>query len=410
METNQNYKVYGYRWVVLGLYVLIGTVIQIMWATFFSITYEAGEYYGFAKSESEAAISLFSIIFMVGMIVLSVPSFATFTKFGYKKSVGFGALLMGIGALIRGFFGDNYTIVIVCTILFAIAQPFILNAVGLVAGKWFPANERATANGLGLLANYIGITVGLIVVPSILSTGTSIKGMLMIFGIVAAVAVVVFLIFTKEAPPSPPCPEDESIRLNFGKGIKDLIKKKDFILLMLAFFLMLGVFNVFFTLIEPILQAFGGKNITPMQTGIIGLIIMIVGTVGSVVIPLISDKDKHRRRKPYILIFSFIGTIGISCLMFMHGFSTLAIFAGIYGLFSIGASPVVMTFAAEIAYPTSEGTSEGLLLLAGNIAGAIFLVAAGVFNGNYTAMMTAVAVMMLVSIVLMVLVKEKKKQ
>jgi FLVCR family MFS transporter 7 len=409
MEARQNYKVYAYRWVVLAMYVMIGTVIQIMWATFFSITLEAGAYYGFEESASEAAISLFSIVFMVGMIILSVPSFAAFVKFGYKKSVGFGALLMGVGALIRGFGGANYTIVLSATVLFAVAQPFILNAVGVVAGKWFPANERATANGLGLLANYLGIMVGLIVVPSILASGTSIQGMLLILGIVTAVAVVIFFIFTKEAPPTPPCPEDESVRLDFGKGIKDLFKKKDFVLLMLAFFLLLGVFNVFFTLIEPILQAFGGKNITPMQTGVIGLIVMVVGTIGSVVIPLLSDKDKLRRRKPYMLVCSVIGTVGISGLMFMHGFGTLAIFAGMYGLFCIGSSPITMTLAAEIAYPTSEGTSEGLLLLAGNIAGAVFLVAVGVFGGNYSALMTAIAVMMLLAIVLMVLVKEKRR-
>ncbi|MDR0817936.1 MAG: MFS transporter [Clostridiales Family XIII bacterium] len=411
METSQSYKVYGYRWVVLALYVLVGTVIQIMWATFFSISIEAGEYYGFTGSETEAvaAIDLFSIIFMVGMIVLSVPSFAAFEKFGYKKSVGFGALLMAVGAMVRGIFGADYNIVLICTILFAIAQPFILNAVGLVAGKWFPANERATANGLGLMSNYLGIMVGLILVPVLSKSGTDIPGMLLPLGIVTVVAVVIFLIFTREEPPTPPCAEDESVRLGFGKGIKDLFKKKDFVLLLLAFFLTLGVFNIFFTKIEPILKAFGGEHISTLQTGIIGVIVLIVAIVGSVVIPLLSDKDKKRRRKPYMLICSILGSIGISSMMFMNGFGSLALVAGMYGLFSIGAGPVTMTFAAEIAYPTSEGTSEGLLLLAGNIAGAVFLAAVGVFGGNYTALMTAIAVMLLVSLILMALTNESKK-
>ncbi|MDR2610632.1 MAG: MFS transporter, partial [Clostridiales Family XIII bacterium] len=286
MQQRDEYKVYGYRWVVLALYVAVATMIQIMWATFFAITIEAGDYYGFAEGDAESAISLFSIIFMIGMIVISVPSFALFEKWGYKKAVGFGVLLMAIGAVVRGIFGHNYTIVLICTIIFAIAQPFILNAVGLVAGKWFPAKERATANGLGLLSNYVGIMIGLIVVPLILAGGTDIKGMLMILGIVCAVFSVLFFIFTKEAPPTPPCAEEDYVREHFLSGMKQLFRKKDFIKILLAFFLTLGVFNVFFTLIEPIIQSIGGAGIDSVQVGIIGVIMLIMAIVGSVVIPL----------------------------------------------------------------------------------------------------------------------------
>ncbi|MDR1272319.1 MAG: MFS transporter [Clostridiales Family XIII bacterium] len=409
MKQQDDYKVYGYRWVVLALYVAVATMIQIMWATFFAITLEAGAYYGFAADEAESAISLFSIIFMIGMIVVSIPSFAMFEKWGYKKSVGFGVILMTIGAMLRGIFGHNYTIVLICTILFAIAQPFILNAVGLVAGKWFPAKERATANGLGLLSNYVGIMIGLILVPVILSGGTDIQGMLMILGIVAAIFSALFCIFTKEAPPTPPCADEDYVREKFLSGMKQLFKKKDFIKIMLAFFLTLGVFNVFFTLIEPILQSFGGSVINSVQVGIIGVIMLIMAIVGSVVIPMLSDKDRHQRRKPYMVLGMALGTLGLGFMIVSHSFGMLTTFAIVYGLFGIGAGPITMTLAAEIGYPTSEGTSEGLLLLAGNIAGAVFLIAADVFSGNYTALMIALTAMDLIALALMIATREKKK-
>jgi MFS family permease len=409
MKQQDTYKVYGYRWVVLALYVAVATAIQIMWATFFSITLEAGAYYGFAPGEAESAISLFSIIFMIGMIAVSVPSFAIFEKWGYKKSVGFGVVLMAVGAVIRGIFGDNYMIVLICTIVFAIAQPFILNAVGLVAGKWFPAKERATANGLGLLSNYVGIMIGLILVPSIISGGTDIKGMLMILGVIAAVISVLFIIFTKEAPPTPPCADEDYTRERFVAGIKHLFKKKDFVKILLSFFLTLGVFNVFFTLIEPILQSLGGGVIDSVQVGIIGVIMLIMAIVGSVVIPLLSDKDRMQRRKPYMILGMLLGTVGLACMILSHSFGTLTAFAIVYGLMGIGSGPITITLAAEIGHPTSEGTSEGLLLLAGNIAGAVFLIVADVFNGNYAALMIALVAMNLMALALMALTKEKKK-
>ena len=45
--------------------------------------------------------------------------------------------------------------------LLAIGQPFILNAVTTVAARWFPVRERATASGMGSLAMYLGIFLGL---------------------------------------------------------------------------------------------------------------------------------------------------------------------------------------------------------------------------------------------------------
>ena len=90
----QNYQVYGYRWVVLGIYGLCTGVIQLMWTTFFSITTDAWKYYGFTDAtKGESAISLLSIIFMAGMIIVSIPSLAAFERFGFKKAVGFESSL-----------------------------------------------------------------------------------------------------------------------------------------------------------------------------------------------------------------------------------------------------------------------------------------------------------------------------
>lgn len=78
-EQSGEYKVYGYRWVVLLVYLLSALTIQMLWTTFFSITTEAYKYYGFTDPVAgESAISTLSIIFMIGMIALSIPSLAAF--------------------------------------------------------------------------------------------------------------------------------------------------------------------------------------------------------------------------------------------------------------------------------------------------------------------------------------------
>ena len=69
----------------------------------------------------------------------------------------------------------------ICTLGLAVAQPFLLNAVTTVAARWFPMEERATAGGLALVAGFIGIAIGQVASP-LLVTGYGIPAMQMIFG------------------------------------------------------------------------------------------------------------------------------------------------------------------------------------------------------------------------------------
>lgn len=322
--------------------------------------------------------------------------------------MGFGIVIIGIAAIVRGIFGDSYTMVFACSILFAVGQPFILNSVGIVPGKWFPARERATANGLGLMSSYVGMMIGLLVTPVLLESGVTIKNILIVYGVWSVIVAILFVALTRENPPTPPCAEEESQRESFVAGLKILIKRPSFIFIFLGFFIVFGVFNTFFTLIEPILVHFSNGAVDPVQIGILGVIILIMGIVGSVIIPLISDKSKGHKRKPILLICHIIGTAGFAAFLFTTGFVGMAIAAVIYGLFVVGVSPVTMTFSAEVSYPVSEGTSEGLLMFAGNVSGVILLGVATLFGGNYNAMMIMLSVIMVIAWILFMAAKETK--
>lgn len=410
-ETSITYRVYGYRWVVLALYGLATVVIQLMWTTFFSITTEAWQFYGFADAQAgENAISMLSVIFMVGMIVLSVPTMAIFEKAGFKKSVGFGVVLTGLCALARGVWGASFPAVVAATVGFAVAQPFILNAPGLVAGKWFPENERATANSVGMLCNYVGMCVGLLLTPLLLQGGCDIRAMLMIYGAVGAVTAVLFVIFVKEQPPTPPCAPELAVRESFGAGMKSAMKKRGFVVVLVVFFFLMGVFNIFFTMIEPILKTCSGGAVDATQVGVAGVLVLVAGIVGSLVISMASDKDAKRRRLPYAIGANVIGVIGLALFVAAKNLPMILAAAVLYGGFTVGSAPLLMTFAAEETYPTSEGTSEGLLMFVGNIAGALFIAGAGLFGGNYRLMMIVLTAISLVCILPLLPVRESKLQ
>ena len=167
----------------------------VLWITFAPITGAAARYYGV----SDLSIGLLSLIFMLVYIIVSIPASWTIDTYGIRVAVGIGAVLTGVFGLLRGVVAQNYTLVLVCQIGIAVGQPFILNAVTTVAARWFPMGERATASGLGSLAIYLGILVGLVLTPYLMIR-YGIGSMLLIYGIVAAVAALRLLRIRPRAP------------------------------------------------------------------------------------------------------------------------------------------------------------------------------------------------------------------
>jgi MFS family permease len=359
------FKVYGYRWIVLLAFMAVVAINQLSWITFASITSKATEYYGV----SDLRIGLLSMSFMIVYIFVSIPASWVIDTRGIRVAVGIGAALTGIFGLLRGLLAANYALVLVAQIGIAIGQPFILNAVTKVAARWFPIQERATASGLGSLAMYVGMAAGLVLTPY-LTDHLEISGMLVAYGIVAMVAAVVFFAVVKERPPTPPCPPDLEERSLVLDGLKQTLRKRDFALLMVVFFVGLGMFNAVTTWIEDVV---GPRGFTSTQAGLTGGLMIVGGIVGALVVPSLSDR--YRRRVPFIIVAIGGATLGLVGVTYAASYWLLLASAFVMGFGLLSAGPVGFQYGAEVAYPAPEGTSNGLLLLMGQISGIAFIFA-----------------------------------
>jgi sugar phosphate permease len=372
------FKVYGYRWVVLVAYMFVVAINQLLWITFAPITGSAATYFGV----SDLSIGLLSMSFMIVYILISIPASWAIDTHGIRVAVGIGAAMTGIFGLLRGLVAPDYTLVLITQIGIAIGQPFILNAVTTVAARWFPIQERATAAGLGSLAMYLGILVALVLTPY-LTIQSQINGMLLTYGIVSMIAVLVFFAFVKERPPTPPCSPDQEARSLVFDGLKESLRMRDFVLLMFIFFVGLGVFNAVTTWIEDILRP---RGFSIIQAGNIGGLMIVGGIIGAVVIPLLSDH--YRKRTPYILLAVIGATLGLVGITFATSYWLLLVSAFIFGFFLLSAGPVGFQYGAEVTQPTPEGTSNGLLLLMGQISGIAFILGMDSFKSLETGSMT----------------------
>lgn len=394
------YRVYGYRWVVLLTYMGVIALNQLLWITFAAVTTESAQFYGV----SDLAIGLLSLSFMVVYILVSFPASWVIDTYGLRAGVGIGAALTGIFGIVRGLGGSHYSWVLAAQIGIAIGQPFVLNAITTVASRWFPMKDRATASGLGTLAIYLGILVGLALTPY-LAQHWGIPGMLIIYGVAAGVAMLVFLFFAHERPPTPPCPPGQEARSLVMDGLQKMIHQREFILLLVIFFVGLGAFNAITTWIEQLLAP---RGFSETQAGIAGGVMIFGGIVGALVLPIISDQI--RKRVPFIILALAGAAIGITGITFIAGYVLLLVFSFVFGFFLLAAGPIGFQYAAEITYPAPEGTSNGLVLLMGQISGIIFILAMDALKSPATGSMTLPLVILLglivISVVLATMLKE----
>jgi len=392
-------KVYGYRWVILFVYFIINLLMQVQWITLAPITSEAVTFYNVSPMQ----IDLLSLIFMVVYLFVSIPASYIIDTWGIRIGIGIGALLMGVFGFMKGFYGNSYNMIVLAQIGIAVGQPFVLNSVTKVGVRWFPLHERATQAGISVLAQFVGIIIAMVLTP-VLFKMYGMEKMLMIYGIATLAGAVLFLLLNREHPPTPPCPPGHDERISVFAGLKHIIKQSDMIYLIIVFFISLGIFNAVTTWIEQIVQP---RGFTITQAGICGALMMVGGIIGASILPFLSDKMRKRR---IFIVITLIGAVpGMIGLTFVAGYTMLLVSSFVLGFFLMAGAPICFQYSAEVSYPAPEATSQGLLLLAGQISGIIFIFGMDMMTASGASKTPAMLIfiaMMIINVFLVLKLKE----
>lgn len=368
METK--YKVYKRRWGILAAIIPMIVCTEMFWLILSPIASLAGTYYNVGSME----ISLFTSSYMIMYIIFTIPASWIIDKYGYRPSLIIGAVITVVFGGLRIVFADNFTVVIISQFAIAIGQPFLLNISTKVPANWFPVGERSIASGLLTMAQYLGFVVAMILSP-ILADQYDIPTLYLVYGVIALVCAAVAILFTKERPLIPSGPEAEKEDISFASMFK-LFRNRNFGYVLVIVFISMGIFNAILTLIETILKP---RGLTMDEAGIVGAVFVVAGVIGAVVLPIISDK--LRKRTPlFIIAITLLVPLYLG-LTFISDFALVTIVSGISGFTVMGVAPILFQHGAEVAYPVKEGTSFGLILLMGQISGALFVVIFEAING-----------------------------
>jgi len=400
----QQYRVYGYRWVVLAIYMYVSALTQLYWLNFAAISTYVEDLLKIPASD----VMWFTLVFPLVQVILTIPAGIIIDKIGFKWGVGIGALFTGVFAMLRIIDPASFLLLVAAQVGISIGQPFVLNGVTKLATVWFSPREEGTAVGLGTLALFIGMMVALGLTP-VLVQDMGFGPMLWVYGIMGILGALAFVLLVRSTPPTPSrAPDEDQSEIKWG-GMGVILRNRNFVMLGFIALVGLGAFNGLATWLEKILSEM--HNISLTDAGNISSVLILGGLVGCLVIPLISDKIG--RRKPFLILGSLVGAVCIITLIFIRGYVSNLINGLVLGFFLISSMPILLTMSAETTGPRYAGVSVGYLQLLGNIA-AVILVATmeGLRSstGQFVAPLVMLAVLLFGSFLVSLWIKDTHPQ
>ncbi len=374
-------------WAVLGAYVGLVAASHVLWISFASVTARAAQSF----HTTDVRIALLVSVGPLCSAALSIPGGVVADRYGYRTPLLWAGLATVVFAFLRPLAG-GFPELLLLTVGVLLPQPFLINAVADLVNRHFPEEETATATGLGTMAIFLGITLGLIVTPGLVSA-FGVRGSQVVY---AAAATAALLVFWRLAPRPVPdrlvAPGELSMRQALARVLRSATQWKLSAALFLGFGFYLGITSWLEQILRP-------RGIGSSGAGLVAGMITIAGMVGSVALGAASDH--FRRRKPFLVA---AGVVSVPALWLLGHLGTMGVLAGVafvMGFFLLAALPVAIAVASEdpTLGPQVGSTAVGVILLAGNLGGAVVVALVGALKGAGDDFSTAVAVITALAVV-----------
>jgi predicted MFS family arabinose efflux permease len=357
------------RWGVLGAFMLVSIVAQMLWITF-SAPLTDCSVATFCPSSSSAGFfaELLAATYPLAYVLISLPVGAFVDTRGFRTAVLWGAGLLAVSGVLRPFAPD-FDALLIFQGIGALGQPFVLNSISKLVRSWFPEAEHATATGVATLSIYIGLAMGLGLTPFVDSL-VGVVTMLEIYGAVAVLALVVFVVLGQErsgvvAPDRPP-------KLSEVLGT---LRIRNIALLSALFFIGIGIFNSIASNIGPMLEA---RAVPSGQVGTLGGVLIVGGIFGALVMSIVADRWKTLL-KPLLLALP-LAALGWFALGLLSGVTEEAVGLFILGFFFMSTLPLALDLSARSVPGSAEGAANAVVWEFSQIGGFVLIFVFGVLG------------------------------
>ncbi len=364
----------AYRWVVLGVFMLVAGLSQALWLNYAPLLTLVQSKYGVSEGMAGGLLLVFPLIY----VLLSVPAGQLTDRRGYKFSVGLGAVLMAGFSCLR-INESSFWVLLIAQVGIAVGQPFAVNGISKLVADWFTPQQSAMATGLGTMGMFMGMAAGMAATPPLVES-LGYQGAMVVFAAISVGICAAFLLLSKNNPGARP-----AATVVEEPSMLSLLKNPRLLLLFTVAFLGLGFFNGLTTWIEPILAPNGFDAV---KAGNVGGVLIIGGILGAVVVPALSDALK--RRKPFLIGSVALALGALVPTVTSHDETVVLISAAALGFFFLPAFALLLDMCATVAGEKAAGGATGLLMLFGNGGGVVVILAMVFVKGDEPTFMRAV--------------------
>jgi predicted MFS family arabinose efflux permease len=362
------------RWAVLAAYALLAACTQLLWLTFAAVDTRSAA----VMKVDLGTVGDLAAIFPFVYVVLALPT-GRWLDARFAQALGAGALLTGVGALIRIVSPASFGWQLAGQLVIAAGQPLVLNSITKVAARHFAPAERATAISVGTAALFVGILAAVLMAGPLFDAG----GLPLLLGVQAAAAVVatvLVLIALRTIPTAFPDDPSVSVSLRWLTGDRFM-----WILAALVFIGM-GTYNAVATWLQPILAHFGEGG----AAGNLIAVMTFAGIIGAAVLPTpISSRNRRREMLLAALVVSAVSFIAIAL---SHNIIWIGAWLFVQGFLLLASLPVVLDWSDVHAGPERQGAAVGFLMMAGNLGGLLLVLLIQALIGNPYLALGALAV------------------
>jgi predicted MFS family arabinose efflux permease len=351
------------RWVILAGYALLTACTQLLWLAYAPITAQTHQ----IMRVSEGTVGDLAGIFPLVYVILALPA-GRWLDARFERALGLGAALTGGGGLVRLAGPSSYGWAIAGQFVIAVGQPFVLNSITKVAGRYFPSRERTAAVSIGSVALFAGILAAVLSGGPLLDAG----GLTLLLQVQAAVAVLaaLWVLAVIRTPAAYPGDLSVAVSLRWLRGDRFMW------LLAGLLFVGMGVFNAVATWLDSILTHFGHGG----ASGYLIAIMTVGGIAGGALLPgLVARRDQRRNMLEIAVV---VTGVAFAVMATAHDPVLAGAVLFVAGFFLLAGLPVVLDWSELHAGPERAGGTAGFLLMSGNLGGVVLVLIIQAAIGN----------------------------
>jgi cyanate permease len=339
-------------------------------------------------------LGAWQLVFMAA----AAPGGWAIDRFGPKRVLTIGALIIAIAISLRGF-ADSFAFLLFTVAFFGLGGP--ITAVGLakLVADWFTGQSRGLASGIYITGAAAGIAMVLALThPLFLPIAGGWREAHLIYGAIAFAIAIVWLVFGRDNPDSTFDRKARKKSKEKGSFMSVVVQPAVWMVVAVGFAGFLANHGVRNWLPEILEQA----GMSREAAGLLGALPAITGIIGSIVVLRLATRGTNARR---IAILSLLVVTALAVLAIMTTTGPLLVLAIMVEGFCAGAfAPLMLNTLMEMpgVGARNTGAAAGLYFSVGELggtAGPVMMGIAADVTHTFSAGLILVAVIMLVMIV-----------